>query len=198
MKRLLDLFVFALALPILLPVILVTALMVWFGLGSPIFYSQLRGGYKGRQFALYKFRSMTDERDAAGNLIADELRLTRLGRFLRGTSLDELPCFWNVLTGNLSLVGPRPFMAKYLTRYTAEQMRRHDVVPGITGWAQVNGRNAITWEEKFELDVWYVDNRSIGLDLKILAMTVMTVLSRRGTSAVGEATMPEFMGTAEK
>ena len=141
---------------------------------------------------------MTDERDAAGNLIADELRLTRLGRFLRGTSLDELPCFWNVLTGNLSLVGPRPFMAKYLTRYTAEQMRRHDVVPGITGWAQVNGRNAITWEEKFELDVWYVDNRSIGLDLKILAMTVMTVLSRRGTNAVGEATMPEFMGTAEK
>jgi len=154
----------------------------------------MRPGLKGKPFYMYKFRTMTDETDEQGNLLPDELRLTRLGKFLRSTSLDELPELFNVLKGDMSLVGPRPLLMQYLDRYTPEQARRHEMKPGITGWAQVNGRNAITWEEKFALDVWYVDNWSLWLDLKILAMTIVKVFKREGISAEGEATMPEFMG----
>jgi lipopolysaccharide/colanic/teichoic acid biosynthesis glycosyltransferase len=164
-------------------------------LGTPILFRQVRPGRNGRLFKLAKFRTMTDERDASGGLLPDASRLTPFGRWLRATSLDELPSLWNVLKGDMSLVGPRPLLVEYLPLYSSEQARRHEVRPGITGWAQVNGRNALTWEQKFELDVWYVDHRSFWLDLRILLMTVRKVFVREGISAKGEATMPRFTGT---
>jgi sugar transferase EpsL len=163
--------------------------------GSPVVFRQDRPGLFGRSFRLLKFRTMSNKRDATGHLLPDDMRLTRVGRFLRATSLDELPQLWNVLRGDMSLVGPRPLLPQYLARYTREQARRHDVPPGITGWAQVHGRNAITWEEKFALDLWYVDHWSLWLDAKILAMTVQSVFLRKGISSHKHATMPDFMGT---
>ncbi len=177
------------------PVLAVAAVAVRVNLGSPVLFRQERPGRHGKTFRVAKFRTMNDARDAQGNLLPDEDRLTALGRFLRATSIDELPQLWNVLRGELSLVGPRPLLVRYLPRYTPEQARRHDVLPGITGWAQVNGRNAISWDEKFALDVWYVDHWSLALDAKILAMTALKVLRRDGISSTGHATMPEFMGS---
>jgi lipopolysaccharide/colanic/teichoic acid biosynthesis glycosyltransferase len=165
--------------------------------GAPVLFRQERPGLHGRTFELLKFRTMRDARDGSGRLRPDAERLTSLGRFLRATSLDELPQLWNVLRGQMSLVGPRPLLVEYLARYTPEQARRHEVRPGITGWAQVNGRNALSWEEKFALDVWYVENWSFWLDVKILGMTVARVLQRQGISRAQHATMPEFLGTAE-
>ncbi|NLT21208.1 MAG: sugar transferase, partial [Syntrophomonadaceae bacterium] len=167
---------------------------IWIQMGRPVIFKQMRPGLQGRSFFMYKFRTMTDERDENGVLLPDEMRLTRLGKFLRSSSLDELPELFNVLKGDMSLVGPRPLLMQYLQRYTPDQARRHAAKPGITGWAQVNGRNAISWEEKFVLDVWYVDNCSLWLDMKIMFMTVVKVFRREGISAEGEATMAEFMG----
>jgi lipopolysaccharide/colanic/teichoic acid biosynthesis glycosyltransferase len=163
-------------------------------LGSPVLFRQIRPGKYGLPFEFIKFRTMSNQRDAAGNLLPDAERLTGLGRFLRATSLDELPQLWNVLRGELSVVGPRPLLMDYLPRYSPEQARRHEVMPGITGWAQVNGRNALTWEEKLKLDVWYVDHWSLGLDIKILSLTIRKVIWRDGISQKGHATMPEFTG----
>ena len=196
-KKLFDLGATLLGLVFLSPMILLIALLVRFNHGSPVLFRQMRPGRNGESFEMLKFRTMTNARDAASNLLPDDQRLTKLGRFLRFTSLDEIPELINVLNGDMSLVGPRPLLVKYLDRYSAEQARRHEVKPGITGWAQVNGRNAITWEEKFALDAWYVDHQSIVLDIKILAMTVLKVLRREGVSASGHATMPEFMGSDE-
>lgn len=193
-KRCVDIVCSGLGLVVTFPILVVLALLIGIQMGRPIIFKQLRPGLKGKPFYMCKFRTMTDEKDEHGNLLPDEQRLTRLGKFLRNTSLDELPELFNVLKGDMSLVGPRPLLIQYLDRYTSEQARRHEVKPGITGWAQVNGRNAITWEEKFALDVWYVDNRSFWLDMRILAMTVVKVFRREGISAAGEATMPEFMG----
>ena len=193
-KRILDL---ALTLPALLflaPAMGLIALAVRLRLGAPVLFRQRRPGLHGEPFTLLKFRTMTGARDAAGNLLPDAERLTSLGRFLRATSLDELPELLNVLRGEMSLVGPRPLLMEYLPRYTPEQARRHDVRPGITGWAQVNGRNALSWEQKFALDVWYVDHVSLGLDLKILVLTPLRVLARQGISQPGHATMEEFLG----
>ena len=167
-------------------------------MGPPVLFRQMRPGLHGRSFSLLKFRTMNDERDEKGELLPDEKRLTGLGRFLRSTSLDELPELFNVLKGEMSLVGPRPLLMQYLDRYTPEQARRHYVKPGITGWAQVNGRNAIAWEEKFKLDVWYVDNVSFWLDVKILAVTVWKILKREGIIQPGRATVEEFMGPHAK
>jgi len=178
-----------------LPVLLIVAGLVRLNSGRPVFFRQLRPGLGGRPFELLKFRTMTDEKNEEGQLLPDEKRLTGFGKFLRRTSLDELPELINVLRGEMSLVGPRPLLTEYLGRYTPEQARRHEVKPGITGWAQVNGRNAITWEEKFELDVWYVDHMGFWLDIKILAMTVWKVLRGEGISQSGCATMEKFMGT---
>lgn len=194
MKRLFDLLLslgglLALALPLLLLWVLVRR-----KLGSPVLFRQVRPGLRGRPFMMVKFRTMTDECGADGDLLPDAQRLTAFGRFLRASSLDELPELWNVLRGEMSLVGPRPLLMEYLPLYSPEQARRHEVRPGITGWAQVNGRNALTWEEKFQLDLWYVDNRSIWLDLKILWLTVRKVLLRDGITAQGEATMSKFTG----
>jgi len=194
MKRLFDIIVACLAFVLMSPIILVIAALVRTQNGAPIFFCQLRPGLAGKLFKLYKFRTMTDARDGDGNLLPDADRLTPLGRFLRKTSLDELPELWNVLKGDMSLVGPRPLLMQYLARYTPEQARRHEVKPGMTGWAQVNGRNALTWEEKFKLDVWYVDHQSFWLDMKIIAMTVWKVLRREGISQTGQATAEEFMG----
>lgn len=194
-KRLLDLLLTIAAAPILLPLGLGIALLVRAAHGSPILFRQIRPGQGGRPFEMMKFRTMTDACDESGVLLPDGERLTRFGRFLRRTSLDELPEFWNVLKGDMSLVGPRPLLMAYLDRYTPEQARRHDVPPGITGWAQVNGRNAISWEQKFAFDVWYVDNRSLTLDLRILAMTAMQVVRGHGVSAAEHATMPPFTGS---
>lgn len=195
-KRLLDLVAAAGALIIFAPIMLVVALAIRARTGGPALFTQDRPGLHGRIFKIYKFRSMTNERDAHGELLPDEQRLFPLGRLIRRTSLDELPQLFNVLKGELSLVGPRPLLVKYLPLYTPEQARRHDVPPGITGWAQVNGRNAISWEERFALDVWYVDHWSIGLDLKILAMTALKVVKRADVSAEGHVTMPEFTGSS--
>lgn len=194
-KRALDMVLAGLVLIVLLPLMGLAVLLVRVNLGSPVIFRQVRPGLRGKPFTILKFRTMTDARDAQGNLLPDAERLTPLGRFLRSTSLDELPEFLNVLKGDMSLVGPRPLMMQYLGRYTPEQMRRHDVKPGITGWAQVNGRNAITWEQKFALDVWYVDHWSLGLDLRILALTLWKSLQREGISQPGQATMEEFMGS---
>ena len=197
-KRLFDLAVVAFALPLWLPLLVVLALLVRVKLGSPVLFAQTRPGLDGKPFKLVKFRTMTDERDASGALLPDSQRLTTFGRWLRSTSLDELPELWNVLKGEMSLVGPRPLLVEYLPLYTLHQRRRHEVLPGITGWAQVNGRNAISWEEKFDYDVWYVDNLSLGLDLRILAMTAAKTLRREGISGAGEATMSRFEGSARK
>ena len=193
-KRLLDLALTVAALVVLAPLVALLAALVRCRLGSPVLFCQPRPGLHGRAFTLYKFRTMTDERDDKGDLLPDAERLTPLGRFLRSTSLDELPELINVLNGDMSLVGPRPLLMRYLDRYTPEQMRRHDVKPGITGWAQVNGRNAVSWEEKFALDVWYVDKQSLWLDMKIIALTVAAIIKREGISQPGYATAQEFMG----
>jgi sugar transferase EpsL len=193
-KRLFDLVAVIVAAPLWVPVLLVLAVLVRVKLGTPVFFRQKRPGRNERIFELVKFRTMTDERDATGALKPDAERLTAFGRWLRGTSLDELPELWNVLKGEMSLVGPRPLLVQYLERYSPEQRRRHAVPPGLTGWAQINGRNAISWEEKFALDVWYVDHRSIAIDVKILFRTVWQVVRREGISAPGDATMPEFRG----
>jgi sugar transferase EpsL len=187
-----DLILVTAASPVWLPLLGVLALLVRVKVGPPVFFRQRRPGRHERIFELIKFRTMTEARDASGALKADAERLTPFGRWLRATSLDELPELWNVLKGEMSLVGPRPLLVQYLERYSVEQRRRHAVAPGLTGWAQVNGRNAISWEQKFALDVWYVDHRSLGLDLWILCLTVWQVVYRRGISAAGDATMPEF------
>jgi lipopolysaccharide/colanic/teichoic acid biosynthesis glycosyltransferase len=195
-KRILDVSFSAAGLLITAPVIALTALLIRATLGSPILFAQERPGFKGRAFVLYKFRSMTDARTGAGEPLADEARLTAFGAWLRKSSLDELPQLWNVLKGDMSLVGPRPLLMEYLPLYDARQARRHEVRPGITGWAQVKGRNALSWAEKFELDVWYVDNLSFGLDMKILGLTLMKIARPQGISQPGSATMPKFTGNA--
>jgi len=193
-KRIFDLLMTTLGLCVILPILLAISLLVWIFLGTPILFLQQRPGYKGRPFITYKFRTMTNRCGPDGNLLPDAERLTPFGRFLRSTSLDDLPQFWNVLHGEMSLVGPRPLLMRYLERYTPEQMRRHDVLPGITGWAQIHGRNAIDWDEKFRLDVWYVDHRSFWLDIKILFLTPWKVFKREGISQPGQATAEEFKG----
>lgn len=193
-KRLLDILLTIPGIILISPLILVVALFVWVFHGLPVIFRQERSGYRGTKFAVYKFRTMTDTRDPEGELLPDDLRLTHFGRFLRSTSLDELPELLNVLKGEMSLVGPRPLFAYYLDRYNPEQARRHDVLPGITGWVQVNGRNALTWEDKFRLDVWYVDHWSFWLDIKIFLLTFWKVLKREGITQPGHATMEEFTG----
>lgn len=195
MKRCFDVCVAALALAVLAIPLLLLGLLVRVKLGKPVLFSQVRPGMHGKPFRMIKFRTMTDALGADGALLPDAQRLTSLGRFLRATSLDELPELWNVLKGDMSLVGPRPLLMEYLPLYTPQQARRHEVRPGITGWAQVNGRNALSWEEKFAHDVWYVDHASVLLDIRILWMTVRKVLVRDGISAPGDATMPVFQGT---
>lgn len=195
MKRLFDMIAAGFALLIALPILMGLAALVRINMGAPILFGQTRPGLHGRPFRMLKFRTMRDAYDREGLPLADADRITRFGRFLRSSSLDELPGLWNVLKGDMSLVGPRPLLMEYLPLYSPEQARRHDVRPGITGWAQVNGRNALSWDEKFALDLWYVDNRSSILDLKILLLTVRKVLVRDGISAAGEATMPKFNGS---
>ncbi|PTA50716.1 sugar transferase [Shewanella morhuae] len=194
MKRLFDFIVALSALFILLPIIIIVSLFIRVKLGSPILFTQARPGLHGQIFNIMKFRSMLDTRDERGDILPDELRLTHFGRLLRSTSLDELPGLFNVLKGDMSLVGPRPLLVQYLPLYNKEQSRRHNVRPGITGWAQVNGRNAISWEEKFNLDVWYVENISFWLDIKILLLTVKKVLVKEGISAEGHVTIEPFTG----
>lgn len=195
MKRLFDIAVSLCVLVLFLPLIALLILFIRIKLGTPVFFRQLRPGLHGKPFQMIKFRTMTDARDASGKLLSDGDRLTAFGRMLRSTSLDELPELWNVFKGEMSLVGPRPLLMEYLPLYSPEQNRRHEAKPGITGWAQVNGRNAISWEQKFQYDVWYVDNRSFLLDIKILLLTAKKVLSREGISAEGTDTMPFFTGT---
>ncbi len=195
MKRFFDLVLAISAFLLLFPVIALLTLLVRMKLGSPVFFCQIRPGKNCIPFAMYKFRTMTDDRDNLGNLLPDEDRLTSFGKFLRASSLDELPGLFNVIKGNMSLVGPRPLLMEYLPLYSADQARRHEVSPGITGWAQVNGRNAISWEDKFKLDVWYVDNRSLWLDMKILWLTILRVVRRSGISQDGHVTMEKFRGT---
>ena len=194
LKRLADLLIAAIALVVLSPLLLVLAVLVRLSVGSPILFRQQRPGLRGKFFTLHKFRTMSDLRDERGNLLPDADRLTLFGRFLRSTSLDELPELWNVLKGEMSLVGPRPLLMRYLDRYTPGQARRHEVKPGLTGWAQVNGRNALAWEDRFDLDVWYVDNHSLWLDLRIIAITACKTLKREGIGQPGQATVDEFMG----
>ena len=195
MKRTFDLLLTVPGFLAILPMVLLVGIMVRVKLGAPVLFSQIRPGLRGGAFRMLKFRTMTDKRDVHGHLLPDEQRLTRFGKQLRSSSLDEFPALINVLKGEMSLVGPRPLLMEYLPRYTSEQARRHEVRPGITGWAQVNGRNAISWEEKFKLDVWYVDNQSLWLDVKILVMTVAKVFKREGISQKGEATMSKFTGS---
>jgi len=194
-KSLFDLILSFIGLLFLLPIIILIVLLVRLKLGSPVFFKQARPGLNGEIFNMYKFRTMTNECDKSGVLLSDKDRLTKFGKFLRLTSLDELPELWNVLKGDMSLVGPRPLLVEYLSLYSERQFRRHEVKPGITGWAQVNGRNAISWDEKFELDVWYVDNQSIWLDIKILWMTVKKVIMRDGISQKNHVTMDKFKGS---
>ena len=197
-KRLFDLFSACIGLIFLAPILTVVAILVRFKIGSPIFFKQLRPGLNGRTFSVYKFCTMTDKRNKEGNLLPDKERLTSFGQFLRRTSIDELPELFNVIKGDISIVGPRPLLTQYLNHYTLEQARRHEVKPGITGWAQVNGRNTISWEDKFRLDVWYVDNWSFWLDLKIIFITFLRVVLRKGISVKEYAIMPEFVGTGNK
>ena len=197
LKRLLDIVVAAGALVALWPLMALIGLVVRLKLGSPVFFRQQRPGLDGRPFNLVKFRTMTDQRTARGSLLPDADRLPPFGRWLRTTSLDELPELWNVLKGDMSLVGPRPLLMHYLPLYSADEARRHEVRPGLTGWAQINGRNAISWPEKFAHDLWYIDNWSLGLDFRILATSVLSVLSGRGVTAATSATMPEFTGSNE-
>lgn len=194
-KRLFDLLIAVPAFIVAAPILLIVAILVRINLGSPILFRQERPGRGGRLFRICKFRTMTDARDSNGNLLTDEQRLTSFGKFLRASSLDELPELWNVLIGQMSLVGPRPLKVRYLPMYSDEQARRHDVTPGVTGWAQVNGRNAVAWEQRFQMDVWYVDNMSFFLDVSILFRTFGAIFSRKGISAEGHATMPDFEGT---
>lgn len=197
MKRLFDFLVALISLVLLSVPLIVLAILVRIKLGRPILFTQVRAGKGGRPFLMIKFRTMTSERDAAGNLLPDEIRLTSFGRMLRSTSLDELPELINVLGGQMSLVGPRPLLMDYLSRYSERQARRHEVRPGLTGWAQVNGRNAVGWTQRLEMDVWYVDNRNLLVDLRILWMTVGKVIKRSGVSPEGQVTMPVFMGNEE-
>lgn len=195
MKRFLDIVVSFVGLLFLLPILIGVALSVRVKLGSPILFKQMRPGRHGQPFVMYKFRTMQDANDSRGNLLPDAERVTAFGQKLRASSVDELPALWNVIRGEMSLVGPRPLLMEYLPLYTPEQARRHNIRPGITGWAQVNGRNAISWEEKFALDSWYVDHHNLWLDLKIIWLTLQKVLKRDGISAKGEATMSKFKGT---
>lgn len=194
-KRASDVALSAVALVVLVPVMAAVALVIRLTLGSPVLFSQLRPGLGGKPFRMLKFRTMSEQRDSDGRILPDAERLTPTGQLIRSLSLDELPALWNVLKGDMALVGPRPLLLEYLPRYSPEQARRHEVRPGITGWAQVNGRNALTWEEKFKLDVWYVENRTVFLDLKILLLTAGAVLLREGISAQGDVTMPRFEGS---
>ncbi len=196
MKRLLDVMGAALALIFLSPVLIVVAWLIRRQMGSPVLFTQWRPGLQGKPFLMVKFRTMRDGRDGNGVELPDGERLTRLGQFLRATSLDELPELWNVLKGDMSLVGPRPLLMEYLPLYSPREFRRHEVRPGVTGWAQVNGRNSLSWQQKFEMDVWYVDNQSLWLDVRILWKTVIKVLQRDGISAQGEATMDRFRGSS--
>jgi len=198
LKRIFDFFASAVAIVVFSPVLLVLYWMIKRKLGRPVLFTQQRPGLNGKPFQMIKFRTMTDARDGDGNLLPDAVRLTPFGRFLRAASLDELPELFNIFKGNMSVVGPRPLLMEYLPLYSERQARRHEVRPGLTGWAQINGRNALTWEEKFELDVWYVENRSFWLDLKIIFLTVKKVLVREGISAAGEATMTRFLGSEKK
>ena len=197
MKRIFDLVVTFPGFFLLLPVMVLIAIVIRLKLGSPVFFKQARPGLNKEIFNMYKFRTMTNECDENGMLKPDGARLTKFGKFLRSTSLDELPGLWNVLKGDMSLVGPRPLLVEYLPLYSERQSRRHEVKPGITGWAQVNGRNAISWDEKFDSDVWYVDNQSMWLDMEIIWMTIKKVIAREGISADGEATMPRFTGNKD-
>lgn len=198
LKRLMDLAFSGIAFVLLTPVLVIIVLLIWLVMGRPILFSQTRAGYQGTPFRLLKFRTMADTRDAQGRLLSDGERLTRLGNFVRRYSLDELPQLWNVLRGQMSLVGPRPLLADYLPRYSQQQARRHEVKPGVTGWAQVNGRNALSWDRKFELDVWYVDHWCLVLDAKILWETIRKVFRREGISSDNHATMPEFTGNNQR
>jgi lipopolysaccharide/colanic/teichoic acid biosynthesis glycosyltransferase len=198
LKRLFDALLACLGLCALSPVMVVISIAIWRKMGRPVLYTQIRPGLHGKPFRMYKFRTMNAAVDVSGDLKPDADRLTPLGRFLRSSSLDEVPELWNVLKGDMSLVGPRPLLMEYLPLYTPEQARRHEVRPGVTGWAQVNGRNALSWEDRFALDVWYVDNRSLALDLKILWRTVVAVLRREGISAEGHETMPKFEGSPRR
>lgn len=195
MKRTIDILFSVLGLLFFAPVLVIIALKLYREMGSPVLFRQTRPGLRGKPFQMIKFRTMYDALDADGNALPDAERLTELGRFLRSSSLDELPELWNVLKGDMSLVGPRPLLIEYLPLYSPEQARRHEVRPGVTGWAQVNGRNAISWDEKLALDVWYVNNKSLWLDLKIIWFTIRTVIKREGISAAGEATMSKFTGS---
>ncbi|MDB5813285.1 MAG: sugar transferase [Rhodocyclales bacterium] len=198
MKRAYDFLMALLMLILALPLLLLLAVLIRVRLGSPVFFRQLRPGLHGKSFMLCKFRSMSDARNEQGELLPDDIRLGAFGARLRSLSLDELPQLWNVLKGDMSLVGPRPLLMQYLARYSSRQARRHEVRPGITGWAQVNGRNALSWEERLELDVWYVDNRSFLLDIKILVMTARGIFCDKGVSAKGHVTMPEFTGSTQE
>ncbi|HCY99074.1 MAG: sugar transferase [Rhodobacterales bacterium RIFCSPHIGHO2_02_FULL_62_130] len=198
MQRIFDIFAACIGLIVFSPVLIIVAILVGRQMGKPVLFRQTRPGLHGVPFLMIKFRTMRDAVDASGVPLPDAARLTRLGRFLRSSSLDELPELWNVLKGEMSLVGPRPLLMEYLPLYSAEQARRHEVRPGVTGWAQVNGRNALSWEEKFALDLWYVENRSLWLDLKIVWLTIRKVIKRDGISAEGEATMPKFTGSGPK
>jgi lipopolysaccharide/colanic/teichoic acid biosynthesis glycosyltransferase len=195
LKRLFDIICSLFAFLLMAPVLLIVALLIRRKLGSPVLFQQVRPGCYGQPFKMVKFRTMRDAVDAQGNPLPDSERMTPFGNFLRSASLDELPELWNVLKGEMSLVGPRPLLMEYLPLYSPEQARRHEVRPGVTGWAQVNGRNALSWDEKFKMDVWYVDHQSLWLDLKILLLTVKKVFVREGISAVGEVTMPRFIGS---
>ena len=197
LKRIFDVVASATALILLSPVIVIVAWKISRKMGSPVLFRQVRPGLNGKPFEMVKFRTMKDAIDAAGNSLPDSERLTPFGQFLRSSSLDELPELWNVLKGEMSLVGPRPLLMEYLPLYSAEQYRRHEARPGVTGWAQINGRNTVIWEEKFKLDVWYGNNQSLGLDIKILFMTVKKVMVRDGISADGEATMSKFTGSQQ-
>jgi lipopolysaccharide/colanic/teichoic acid biosynthesis glycosyltransferase len=197
-KRIFDFFLALIGLILLSVPMAIIAILLWITSGHPILFTQPRPGKDGRIFKFYKFRTMTDERDSSGNLLPDEERLTAVGQFLRKTSLDELPQLWNVLKGEMSFVGPRPLLVAYLDRYTPEQARRHEVIPGITGWAQINGRNALSWEEKFQLDIWYIDHWNLWLDFKILVLTVIKVLKREGITQTNHVNMSEFLGITEE
>lgn len=194
-KRMFDLTLTVLALIVLFPLLFWVAVLIRVNLGSPIFFQQKRPGLNGKPFLIYKYRTMSDEKDENNVLLPDEQRLNTVGRFLRSTSFDELPELFNIIKGDMSIVGPRPLLMKYLDRYTPDQAKRHEVKPGLTGWAQINGRNSISWEEKFTLDVWYVENQSIWLDIKIFLMTIIKVFKREGINEPGKATMTEFIGT---
>ena len=197
-KRIMDVCAGTMTLVVLSPLISGIAVLVWLTMGRPVLFKQIRAGYRGKPFTLFKFRTMRGDRDAQGRLLPDGDRLSKVGSVLRRFSLDELPQFWNVWKGEMSLVGPRPLLVDYLPRYSPEQARRHEVKPGVTGWAQVNGRNALSWDQRFELDVWYVDHWSLGLDARIIWKTLRKVFHREGISLEGHATMPEFTGNSKR